>query len=259
MRGRIVEEQENNLDPKYVEAQEVPRRQRWYNRTRLNSIRQPSLLSIIFGLLVVGILAAGVYYYYYGNRSLSTDISNLGSDSKDAVTTGAVKTVFSLNKQLAQSPINVTTNDGVVTLAGTINSFTDKMLAESLARGTRGVENVIDNLTITPTGKMQQQVENLESQNQNLDVQNQDLDTKNQDLGTQNKVLEAFLGNEALKGQNITAQVKDHVVTLAGSVDTQRHKDIAVTIARQIVGIRAVNDQNLTIRNLPEIGSASSH
>jgi osmotically-inducible protein OsmY len=239
MPKKIIEERHDEIDPdigvdprvdpRYRERRVdpvVPAKRSWYSRREVSGRRGPSFLPIFFILLLAGLTAAGFYYYYYGDRSLSSDINTLSENSKDAATTAAVKTSLSLNKQLVDDSINVDTTNNVVTLNGEVNSIEDKKLAEELARSTRGVGSVVNNLAITTAGRTEQRVEDLE---------------------VQTKVLEALFSNDSLRGQEIKARVEDKVVILEGKVDTQEHKDIAVSTARRISGVREVKDENLKV------------
>lgn len=237
MARRIIEEREYyDKDDRYRERlidPDVPRRRR-RSRYAFREWRRPSALPIFLLLLLVGAIAAGVYFYYYGNRSLGSDIGQLRDTSESAATTAAVKTAFSLNKNLNDDNIDVDSDNGVVTLNGVVNSAEDKQLAEQVARNTRGVHNVVNNIAITEEGQNLQRVRDLESQSKDLEVHN--------------KVLEALLANDELKGQDIKVKVVDQIVTLTGAVDTQQQKNVASGIAKNIDGVREVKDSDLKVR-----------
>jgi osmotically-inducible protein OsmY len=76
------------------------------------------------------------------------------SDADEAITdawiTTKVKTQFVGEDALKGSDINVDTNDHVVTLKGTVASVAGRERAMQIAKATKGVTRVIDNLTISP-------------------------------------------------------------------------------------------------------------
>jgi hyperosmotically inducible periplasmic protein len=68
----------------------------------------------------------------------------------DAWITTKIKTDFINEDALKGSDINVDTNNHVVTLKGTVASQAGKSRAEQIAKTTKGVHRVIDQLTIAP-------------------------------------------------------------------------------------------------------------
>jgi hyperosmotically inducible periplasmic protein len=241
---RIIEERQDYDDgirPRIIGG-DPNRRGRVSRHTRIiRDVRRPSFLSILLGLLIAGALGAGFYYYSYGNRSLDADFSDLRSTSKDAATTAAVKAAFSLKKQIDSGRIDVDTSSGVVTLKGQVDSEENRQVAERVARNTRGVSQVVNNIAISPTGQDQEKIKSLEQERASLSSQTDDLSTKS-------RVLEALLGTEALKGQQIKVEVVNRVATLGGVVDNQQQKDIAIATAQNISGVTEVKADQLLVR-----------
>jgi hypothetical protein len=69
----------------------------------------------------------------------------------DAGITTSVKSKLAADDAVRATEINVDTRDHVVTLTGTVPSFTAKEQALKLARGTDGVREVIDRIEISET------------------------------------------------------------------------------------------------------------
>jgi osmotically-inducible protein OsmY len=69
----------------------------------------------------------------------------------DASITPAVKTRLTADKTVGGLKIDVDTNHGVVTLSGPVRSAAERSQAVRLARNTKGVTRVVDNLTIDAT------------------------------------------------------------------------------------------------------------
>jgi hyperosmotically inducible periplasmic protein len=71
-------------------------------------------------------------------------------DVTDAATTAAVKSKFLGDTKVSGLNINVDTKDNVVTLTGTVHSAAEKAEALRLAKTTKGVKSVVNNLTVDP-------------------------------------------------------------------------------------------------------------
>jgi hyperosmotically inducible periplasmic protein len=74
----------------------------------------------------------------------------VGEAVTDAWITTTIKTDMVDEDALKGSDINVDTNEHVVTLKGTVASAAGRTRAVAIAKGTKGVKKVIDNLTIAP-------------------------------------------------------------------------------------------------------------
>lgn len=68
----------------------------------------------------------------------------------DETLTQQVKAKLSADPTLATQTVIVTVKDGVVTLAGNINTEANKAKAEQLAKGVEGVKSVTNSLTVRP-------------------------------------------------------------------------------------------------------------
>lgn len=71
-----------------------------------------------------------------------------GQNLDDTNTTAAVKTQLARDKVSTLTRIDVDTNDGVVSLNGTVESAEQRARAEQIARGVGGVKRVINNLQV---------------------------------------------------------------------------------------------------------------
>ena len=76
--------------------------------------------------------------------------SSVGAYIDDSAITTAVKAKFVDNTQVDAAAISVETLNGTVMLSGFAKSATEKVLAESLARGVSGVVMVKNELTVSP-------------------------------------------------------------------------------------------------------------
>jgi osmotically-inducible protein OsmY len=73
-----------------------------------------------------------------------------GSYVDDASITTAIKSKFVEDKSVDAAAINVHTLNGTVQLSGFAKSATEKAKAENIARNTRGVRTVHDDIIIRP-------------------------------------------------------------------------------------------------------------
>lgn len=113
--------------------------------------------SIITAVVTLLVIAGALYYFYdYRHRDISSDFNAAKEYTEDAATTSAVKSALALNKQLSSFDIHVdsTNNPGKsgndVTLTGHVPTEDDKRIAEEIARSTKGVANVVNNLQVEP-------------------------------------------------------------------------------------------------------------
>jgi len=195
--------------------------------------------SIITTVLAVLVIAGAVYYFYgYRNRNISADFNAVKDYTEDAGTTAAVKSALALNKQVAafnihvESANNVGTTDNNVTLTGQVPTEDDKRVAEEIARSTKGVANVVNNLEVAP------KVQAASPEKQYVP-----------DLEIKAAVLQSILNNPSLKTQQIKVDVYNGEVRLTGSVQTSTQKVDAESAARAIANVREVDSNALAVTN----------
>jgi osmotically-inducible protein OsmY len=195
--------------------------------------------SIISAVVTVLIIAGAVYYFYgYRHRDISSDFNAAKEYTEDSGTTAAVKSALALNKQLASLDIhvssanNVDSKDNNVTLTGHVPTEDDKRVAEEVARSTKGVANVVNNLDVVP----EPQAANPEKQYV-------------PDLEIKAAVLQSILNNPSLKSQQIKVDVYNGEVKLTGSVRTSTQKADAESSARAITNVRDVDSNALAVTN----------
>src|SRR5262249_3254653 len=147
--------------------------------------------------------------------------------------TTAVKTKMATDDTVKASEINVDTNHRVVTLTGTVDSQAAKDQAVLIARGTKGVTDVVDRLEVNraeapTTGAVEQK----ESTGQYLS-----------DAEITSKVKTKFLTEPGVSGLRIDVDTTDGVVTLSGNVKSRAEADKAMSIARGSDGVKQVVDK----------------
>jgi len=183
--------------------------------------------------------------------------------ASDTGITTKVKAKIAADRTITNSDqISVTTQDKVVTLSGTADSDASKERAVTIARGTEGVTNVIDNMTVA--GAMASNM----AGNPPAEGSNPSAEGAPAASGSTNPVSEAagkvaekvddvaitsavkakLIGDSQVAARKIDVDTKDGVVTLTGTVSSQQEKDKAIQIARATKGVQRVEDQ-LTVRS----------
>ena len=201
------------------------------------------LRSIIAAVVTILIFAGVLYYFYsYRNRSISSDISAVQEYTEDAATTHAVKSALALNRQVSAFDIHVDssnngdTKDNNVTLTGQVPTEDDKRVAGEIARGTKGVANVVNNLEVVP------KIQGAYGDKHYVP-----------DLEIKAAMLESILNNPSLKTQQIKVDVYNGEVRLTGSVQTSSQKADAESAARAIANVRNVDSNALVVTNSGEV------
>ena len=143
-------------------------------------------------------------------RALETD-DRIQSSAKDS---------YVFRTELKDDAIMVNSNQGMVTLTGTVSEDSHKSLAQETVQDLPGVKSVDNLLTING----QQPAENSDGW-----------------IGM--KVKSALFFNRNVSAVNTEVDVADGVVTLKGQADSQAQKDLTGEYAKDIDGVKDVNNQ----------------
>lgn len=147
-----------------------------------------------------------------------------GMERPDAWITTKVKLALLTDDQVSGMEVNVDTTDGRVTLHGSVDSAAEKTRAEQVARGIEGVRSVRNQLTIE-TARAQER-------------------GAVSDDTLEEQVTSAIKSDPVLKDSNITvSSVNDGVVTLGGSAASAGDELRAVQTARDVTGVKRVNEE----------------
>ena len=178
--------------------------------------------------------------------------------ASDAGITTKVKAKIAADREITNTDqIQVTTQDKVVTLSGTADSQASKERAVTLARGTEGVTNVIDNLTVAGASASNM-AENPPAEGANPSAEGAPAASgstnpvseaagkvaeKVDDVAITSAVKAKLIGDSEVAARKIDVDTKDGVVTLKGTVSSEQEKDKALQIARNTKGVQRVEDQ----------------
>jgi hyperosmotically inducible protein len=163
------------------------------------------------------------------------------SQSDSGIAT-AVKTKLAADDTVKASEISVDTGKRVVTLNGTVDTPTAKHRAVMIARDTKGVANVIDDIVVdrevaATTGTVEQ----------TPDATGYDIADKTGEVITDAAITSAvktqFLADPEVSGLKIDVDTNYGVVVLSGNVKSKAEADRASAIARQSRGVHTVINQ----------------
>jgi len=190
----------------------------------------------------------------------SLAVSVACSQSDTGITT-AVKTKLAADDSVKASEINVDTHDHVVTLNGTVASKAEKERATLIARNTKGVTDVVDDIAVgavpaatsgTESESYGQKAEDTahdakvktEDAAHNAKVKSENAADKTGDViadaAITSEVKTKFLAEPGVSGLDIHVDTDNGVVTLSGNVKTKAEANKAMTIARGSKGVKRV-------------------
>jgi len=158
---------------------------------------------------------------------LLTPLSIRGQDSptpnklSDSEISAAIQADIKDTSRIAGGKINVSSKAGLVTLSGTATSLLDMQMAVAVAKRTRGVEAVLNQLIVVASDRSDDDIRD--------------------DVG---RVLRI---NDSVDEPRIAVDVSRREVSMTGKVDSLAEKRIAELAASGVSGVTAVNNQ-ITVR-----------
>lgn len=165
------------------------------------------------------------------DRNTRNDTAN----QPDAWVTAKIQAQYFVDTDVKGRDINVDTNDGVVTLRGTVDSDAQRRQALTIARNTDGVRSVNDQLTIGATGNDRN---NANDRNNTARAA-----TTIEDTWITTKLQSKYFLDPQIKGTTIDVTTRSGVVTLQGSVASSDLKEQAEQIAMETDGVTRVDNQ----------------
>jgi len=141
----------------------------------------------------------------------------------DAGITSVVEKGMKHEKGVAPDEVDVSTSRGIVTLSGSVDNILEKRRAVKIAESIRGVRGVIDQTTVTPVSRSDDDI--------------------NKDIAA------ALKQDPATESYQVAVSVQDAVVTLTGSVGSYGEMRLATRIAEGVKGVKDVHN-NVTINYL---------
>jgi hyperosmotically inducible protein len=153
---------------------------------------------------------------------LKSAAGSLETAMTDVYITATTKMRLFANKATPGLDINVDTDDGVVTLFGSVPTAAAKATAEAEAQKVSGVKRVINELQVVPSGQRAQ--------------------VSKRDSELETEALKALDDDPNLRNVKINVEVRDGVARLTGTVLSESAKLAAVAAVQRVDGIRSVQD-----------------
>jgi len=150
---------------------------------------------------------------------LSADVSVRASQTDDRIVSSAQDS-YVYKTYLKDDAIKTMSNDGVVTLTGTVSEDSHRSLAQETVGSLPGVTRV-DNQLVVNGGQP----------------------VENSDGWLSMKVKGTLLFNRNVSAANTEVYVTDGVVTLKGKADSQAQKDLTGEYAKDVDGIKDVKNE----------------
>lgn len=171
--------------------------------------------------------------------------ASLGDAIDDTAITAKVKGRLASDARTQTASIEVETNNGVVTLSGTANTADQKDAAEQLARTVENVKGVDDQIKAPST------MDSLAHKADSVaDAAGNKLDQAGDainDSWITTKVKADLASDKQIKNAEIDVSTDNGVVKLSGSVPSATARDHATDVAKQVHGVKRVDDSALTV------------
>ncbi len=154
----------------------------------------------------------------------------------DATLAATVRSNLLYNKEFKGLKIGVGVEGGTVTLFGVVNTYYEKDRIEQIVMDTRGVDKVINHLTVHPSegGNV------LSSATQKV-----------ADEWIEKRVATAITLNRYITMRSLNVKVDNGLCILTGSVDSEKQRELAQNLATSISGVEKVQN-DITIYEPPE-------
>jgi osmotically-inducible protein OsmY len=168
------------------------------------------------------VLVGSTWLYSCGSENDGNGAGSTFQPTDDAIT-NAIKNESQLVPNLMDD-MQISTADGVVTLGGSVPNLLAEQKVLRIARSTRGVRSVIDELTVVPE--------------------------KRSDAAIKADVRRALNGDVATEAYGLDVDVNDGIVRLTGTVKSWAERLLASDIVRSTKGVVGIEDY-ITVTNKP--------
>jgi len=156
-------------------------------------------------------------------------VTLVSCSGSDPVITTKVKAQLMANETVRPYKLEVTTNAGVVTITGNIDSQEAKDRALEIAKQTKGVIDVVDMIAVRTASGTGEAPDPDRTLGETLD-----------DASITLRVKARLLDDPLVKGLKIDVDTREGVVFLTGSVQSPAEKDKAIQLAKDTKGVKDV-------------------
>lgn len=142
---------------------------------------------------------------------------------QDSAITAKVKAKIAMDKSLSVFQIGVSTNDGIVTLTGHVDSDSEASTAVEIAQSTDGVKDVdATQLTIASSKQPFSDI-SITAKIKGMFIK------------------EKLFSNNDIAAMTISVETNNGVVYLTGTADSKKQAENAEKIAKSVAGVKSVN------------------
>jgi osmotically-inducible protein OsmY len=164
-----------------------------------------------------------------------------GYQFADSWLTTKIQAQYFADEDIKGREINVSTDDGVVTLSGTVDSEEAREQAINIARYTDGVGRVDDRL-IVGGGATEEQIATTDALPGAVATAGAASAVVTDDQPSATSIQAKFFLDDAIKHRRIDVHMQDAVVTLRGEVASDAERAQALLLARTTAGVERVED-----------------
>jgi osmotically-inducible protein OsmY len=163
-------------------------------------------------ILALGAVCAAVL----AMASMPATRAEAATGVKDRKIVSAIETNLLINDEVPSHKIDVSAEDGIVTLSGSVYNILAHDKATEVAESIKGVRSVVNEITVEPAFRS--------------------------DRDIRRNVADALATDPATDSYGITVKVSGGNVTLSGKVDSYGEKQLCVDVAKGVRGVRKVTD-----------------
>jgi osmotically-inducible protein OsmY len=153
-----------------------------------------------------------IFVLCFGLFLMGISSTTLGKEVEDKDITKHIETEFWADNTIPSNAVDVETEDGIVTLTGTVDNILAKDRARKIAEATVGVRAVVNRINVVPPVALT-------------------------DDEVEKAVRSALLLDPATESYEVEVQVNDGVVKLTGMVDSWQEKQLCTTVAKGVMGV----------------------
>jgi len=138
----------------------------------------------------------------------------------DSEITETIKGEFVTARGVPSDGIDVETNEGIVTLSGSVNNILAKDRAQRITEMIKGVRAVVNTINVAPSGQS--------------------------DIEISGDISAALVADPTTEAWEINSTVNNGIVTLTGSVDSWQEKQLVAKVVKGVRGVKEV-ENNISV------------
>lgn len=150
----------------------------------------------------------------------------------------AITELYIRSPFLSPFQLDISVEDSVVTLEGSVSDASESQLAEEIAGGIDGISGVINRIRVTPPESAQQDAWRI-------------IDCLTDDTSLADRVKTQLHWNRATHGMTVTVSARGGIVTLRGTAADAQQAELARLIAINTCGVKRVDSELQTASQGP--------